>query len=126
MWNIIRINGDLTLISLGEPIPSGGVVIGQTIDPNALTPPVEPVPTSVTRFQARAALAMTVRNGASLFVQIEAIMSSLEPTDIRRRAWEDALDFERDSITLTEMALALGLADNDLDDLFRLAKTIKA
>lgn len=126
MWNIVRINDGLTLVPVGEPIPADGDVIGQTIDPDALTPPVVPVPVSVTRFQARAALAMTVRDGVNLFEAIENFMVSLPVTDVRRRAWEDAQAFERSSLTLSEMSLAFGLSDADLDDLFRLADTIRA
>ena len=126
MWNVVRINDDLTLVPVGDPIPVGGEVIGQTIDPDALTPPVAPVPASVTRFQARAALAMIVRDGVNLFEAIENFMVSLPVTDVRRRAWEDARDFERGSWMLSHMSLAFGLSDVDLDDLFRLADTIRA
>lgn len=126
MWNIVRISGDLTLVPVGDPAPEGGEVIGQTIDPNALTPPVAPVPVSVTRFQARAALAMTERGGVNLFEAIEGFMRTLPATDVRRRAWEDAQDFERNSPTVAAIALMFGMSDSEVDYLFRLADTIKA
>lgn len=126
MWNIVRTDGVLSLVPVGEPIPGGGEVIGQTVDPDALTPPVAPVPVSVTRFQARAALAMTERGGVNLFEAIESFMVSLPATDIRRRAWEDAQDFERDSPTVAAIALLFGMTDTEVGDLFRLADTIRA
>lgn len=126
MWNIVRTDGVLSLIPVGDPIPTGGDVIGQTIDPDALTPPVAPVPVSVTRFQARAALAMTERGGVNLFEAIESFMVSLPVTDIRRRAWEDAQDFERDSPTVGAIALLFSMTGAEVDDLFRLADTIRA
>jgi len=126
MWNIVRINSDLTLIQVGDPIPAGGEVIGQTIDPDALTPPEQPVPVSVSRFQARAALAMTERGGVNLFEAINGFMTALPLTDVRRRAWEDALEFERPSPTVAAIAAMFGMTDPEVDELFRLADTIKA
>lgn len=126
MWNIVRIDGDLTLVPVGDPIPVGGDVIGQTIDPDALTSPETPVPASVTRFKARAALAMTVRGGVNLFEAIDDFMESLPRTDLRRRAWYDAQDFDRDSPTVAAIANMIGMSDAEVDDLFRLADTIKA
>lgn len=126
MWNIVRINSDLTLIQVGDPIPAGGDVIGQTIDREALNPPVQPVPASVTRFQARSALALTERDGINLFEAIDGFMLTLPATDLRRRAWEDAQDFERDSPTVAAIALVFGMTDGEIEGLFRLADTIKA
>lgn len=51
------------------------------------------------------------------------------PTEYKMALVTNAVAPTADTNTLselTEMALALGLADNDLDDLFRLATTIKA
>lgn len=126
MWNIVRTDGVLSLIPVGDPIPVGGDVIGQTIDPDALTPPETPVPASVTRFQARAALAMTVRGGVNLFEAIDGFMTTLPVTDVRRRAWDDAQDFERDSPTVAAISLLFSMTDTEVDDLFRLADTIRA
>lgn len=126
MWHIVRLNGALALVADGDPIPEGAEVIGQTVDPDALAPQAVPVPASVSRFQARSALALTERDGINLFEAIDGFMLTLPATDLRRRAWEDAQAFERSSLTLSEMSLAFGLSDADLDDLFRLADTIRA
>ena len=126
MWNIVRTAGGLALYEEGSPIPDGSEVIGQTIDQNALAPQAVPVPASVSRFQARAALARTERGGVNLFEAINGFMTSLPATDERRLAWEDARDFERDSLTVAEIAGMFGMTDAEVDDLFRLADTIKA
>lgn len=130
MWHIVRWGGDLALIPVEEPIPDGAEVIGQTVDPEALSSPVPPVPYSVTRFQARAALALTTKEVGgqvvNLFDAIDDFMSALPRTDLRRRAWYDAQDFERDSPTAASIAALFGLTDEEVDDLFRLADTIKA
>lgn len=126
MWNIVRTDDVLSLVPVGDPIPAGGDVIGQTIDPDALTPPVAPVPVSVTRFQARSALALMERDGINLFEAIDGFMLTLPATDLRRRAWEDAQVFERDSPTVAAIALVFGMTDGEIEGLFRLADTIKA
>lgn len=126
MWHIVRQSGALALVADGDPIPEGAEVIGQTVDPDALAPQAAPVPASVSRFQARAALARTERGGVNMFIAINGFMESLPVTDDRRRAWEDARDFERDSLTVAEIAGMFGMTDAEVDDLFRLADTIKA
>lgn len=130
MWNIVKLNGVLSLVLVGEPIPSGAEVIGQTVDENALTSPQIPVPQVVTRFQARAALAQTEveiqGQVINLFSAITGFMNTLPEIDLRRRAWEDALSFERHSPTVASIALLFSLTDAQVDDLFRLAATIEA
>lgn len=130
MWNIVRIDGTLSLIPVGDPIPEGASVIGQTVDPDALTPPVAPVPDAVTRFQARAALALTTREiggqVVNLFEAIDDFMAAQPRTDLRRRAWYDAQYFERNSPMVADIAAMFGLTEVEVDDLFRLADTIKA
>lgn len=88
------------------------------------TPPpavVAPVPASVTRFQARAALHL-----AGHLASVEAAMADPGMDPLARLAWQDALEFVRVSPTVAGLAGALGLTDAQVDDLFRLAATITA
>lgn len=84
-------------------------------------PPVAGVPQTVTRFQARAALAR-----AGLFTIVNNAMKAFPEDDERRLAWEDAQDFRRTSPTMLGMAASLGLTDADLDALFVTAAGIDA
>lgn len=79
------------------------------------------VPQSVTRFQARAALAR-----AGLFTTVNSAMVAFPIDDERRLAWEDAQEFRRTSPTMLQMAAALGLTDAQLDELFTTAAGIEA
>lgn len=83
--------------------------------------PVEPVPEAVTRFQARAALHL-----AGHLAAIEAIMADPQTDMLARLAWQDALQFERDSPTVAAMSAALGLTPAQVDALFRTAAGILA
>lgn len=83
--------------------------------------PTEPVPMTVTRFQARAAL-----DQVGLFDSVEAMMTAPETPRVHRLAWTDAQEFRRDSALVVSMAHVLGLSEQQIDDLFRLAKTITA
>ena len=95
-----------------EPIPTGPTVA--PADPAA---PV--VPASVTAFQARAALL-----AAGLLDDVEAAVAAADR--LTQTAWEYALAFERTSPTIAALAAAIGLTDQQLDDLFRVAATISA
>jgi hypothetical protein len=79
-----------------------------------------PVPVSVTRFQARAALAM-----AGLLPAVEAAIAA-SPDLITRLAWADAQVFERGSPTIASLAGALGLTEAQIDALFQTAGEIVA
>lgn len=79
------------------------------------------VPEAVSRFQARAALALTGHFGA-----VEALMSAPGTPLMMRLAWQDATEFRRDSPTVAAMAGALGLDSDALDSLFVAAKEIAA
>lgn len=125
MWNIVRAAEGLTLIPVEQDLPPGAEVLGQTIDPDALAPQ-EPVPSEITRFQARTVLAQTVRNGVNLFEAVDDFMLTLSRTDVRRRAWEDAQVFERASPTVAAIAMLFALTDAEVDDLFRVGSKIKA
>lgn len=85
------------------------------------TPPVNGVPQVVTRFQARAALHL-----AGLLPQVEALMADAATPMLSRLAWTDAQEFRRQSPTVLTMAVALGLNDQQIDNLFTTAAGIEA
>jgi len=89
--------------------------------PEPYVPPPPPIPTTVTRFQARVALVQ-----AGYFDTINTYIATLPQTDVKRLAWEDAAEWERASPTLNFLANMLGLSDTDVDDLFILASGISA
>lgn len=80
------------------------------------------VPESVTPRQMRVAL---IVSGISLET-IEAVIESLPEPDksITRVTWEYSTAFERDNPILNAMAPALGLNQEQLDQLFILANTL--
>lgn len=79
------------------------------------------VPSSVSRFQARAALLQ-----AGLLGDIETYMADPATDPFVRIAWQDAQEFRRNSPTVLSLQPLLGLTDGQLDDLFRFAATIEA
>lgn len=86
--------------------------------------PADAVPTpevSVSRFQARAALHLS-----GILTTVEALMSAPETDMLAKLAWQDAQEFRRNSPTVLAMAGALGLTDEQLDQLFEVAKSIEA
>lgn len=79
-----------------------------------------PVPQEVSRFQARAALLQAgLLESADL-----AVAASNDP--FLQLAWKEAVAFPRSSPGIAALAPALGLTDEDLDDLFRAAALITA
>ena len=82
---------------------------------------VEAVPQAVSRFQARMAL-----RAAGMFDAVEAMMADPEAPIAAVEAWQTAQEFRRLSPTISAMAQALGLTDEQLDDLFRAAGKIEA
>ena len=81
----------------------------------AATP--QPVPEEVPQWQARTALLR-----AGLLTQIEAAVA--QASQEVKIAWEYAPNIRRDSAFVAAMAAALGLTDQQLDDLFRAAAAI--
>lgn len=77
------------------------------------------VPASVTRFQAKAALA-----AAGLLADVEAAIAGAD--EVTRLAWAEAGTFEYASPTIATMAAALGMSDDAVRNLFRMAKDITA
>ncbi len=80
-----------------------------------------PVPQSITPRQARLALL-----GVGLLDQVQAAMDALdEPTKTAALIeWEYAVSIERGSAWVANMAGALGLTAEQLDDLFRQASQL--
>ncbi len=74
----------------------------------------------VSAFQAKAAL---MQNG--YYVQIVEYMNS-SADEVTKLAWDTAQEFRRNSPTVNFIATKLELTETELDDLFRLAKTIEA
>jgi hypothetical protein len=104
-------------------MPTSTALMGvpAVIDAATLAPQPPAVPPSVSRFQARAALA-----DAGLLSQVETLMADAATPLRTKLAWTDAQDFERSSPTVASMAAALGLTDTQLDQLFVTAKGIVA
>jgi len=83
------------------------------------TPKPTPVPQSVTRAQARKALAIQ-----GLFSSVQPAIDSIEDPLQRQLAqidWDDSLTYERNNATLAMLAEGLGLSEQQLDELFILA-----
>jgi hypothetical protein len=85
---------------------------------DALAQPA-PVPASVSRFQARAALLQS-----GLLATAESAIQDADA--MTQMVWADAQEFRRASPTVAAIAGVLSLTDSEVDDLFRLAITIKA
>lgn len=81
--------------------------------------PVEPVPEAVSPRQARLALL-----GAGLLSTVENILTTIPSPqgDAARIDWEYATEFRRDSALITEIAPLIGINDEQIDDLFRVAQ----
>lgn len=77
----------------------------------------EPTP-PVSRFQAREALRM-----AGLFDAAEAAAQSAGGATLR--AWDEALNWQRESPTIAALAGALGLTGAQVDELFAVAAQVQ-
>ncbi len=109
-----------------EP-PMGDAKFVREVVPEFTLPPqpeqIEPakdVPQAITRLQAKIALSQ-----AELLEHIQWMMAELPSTDIQRLAWENATMFERDSAMVNGMAAAIGITQEQLDDLFIAAAAIE-
>lgn len=93
------------VLCVGEPTPE----------------PTPPVPPSVTARQARLVLL-----GAGLLSTVEGALASMSGMqgEAARIEWEYALAIERDSQLIQALAPALGLTDEQVDDLFRAAQAL--
>ena len=79
-----------------------------------------PVPASASRFRASGALAL-----AGLVPSVDAAIAASDNI-IAQLAWADAQVFERSSPTIAAMAIAIGLTESQIDNLFRQAAKIIA
>jgi hypothetical protein len=105
-------------------VQSDSAAIGDLYDGTTFTrppAPPTPIPQTVSRFQARAALYQ-----AGLLDQVETLMSDPATDMMAKLAWADAQEFKRSSPTIATLSAELGLTDTQLDDLFRQAATIDA
>ncbi|AZB63859.1 hypothetical protein EBL87_08960 [Cereibacter sphaeroides] len=73
----------------------------------------------VSRFQAKAAL-----HAAGRLADVERAVAAADP--ITRIAWTDAGEFRRSSPTIAALAAAVGMTDEEVDNLFRSAAEITA
>ena len=78
----------------------------------------DPVPPSVSRFQALAALM-----DAGLLADVGMALADAGP--LAQLAWAEASEFRRNSPMILTMADGLGLTDDDVDALFRAAAQIE-
>ena len=77
----------------------------------------EPVPATISRFQARQRLyQMGLLDDAEALVVAQGTEAAM--------AWEDVYEFRRDSQLVNDIAPELGMDQNALDDFFRVASTI--
>jgi hypothetical protein len=73
----------------------------------------------VSRFQAKAALA-----AAGLLTQAQAVVDAADATT--QLAWNEVIEFRRNSPTIAALQAAMSLTDTQLDELFRAAALIEA
>lgn len=80
--------------------------------------PSDPVPEVVTMRQARLALL-----GAGLLAQVNTAVANMPGTegDAARIEWEYAQEVRRDSPLVAALSVALGLTDEALDNLYKVA-----
>ena len=108
----------------GWIIAPSGVAIGWAYEDGAFSEPApaeEPVPIAVSPRQARLAL-----YGAGLLAGAEAALDAL-PEPQRSAAmieWEYTPSFRRDHALIVAIGAALGLAEEQIDDLFRAAAAL--
>jgi len=109
---------------VGEPIPAtADVQIGWTWDGANFAPPVPappPVPVEAQLWQARAVL-----DQMGLLATVNAAVAASENPALRA-VWEYGNVITRDSPGLADLAAALGLTDEQVDNLFRAAAVLKA
>lgn len=75
--------------------------------------------TSVSRFQAKAAL-----HQAGLLEQVEAFMENPETDVLTKLAWQEA-SFDRSSTMVSNVATQLNLSETQVDELFEAAMEIR-
>jgi hypothetical protein len=105
-------------------VQSDSAAIGDLYDGTSFTKPPAPptpIPQTVSRFQARAAL-----YHAGLLDQVETLMSDPATDMLAKLAWADAQEFKRSSPTIAAFSQQIGLTDEQIDELFKQAAQIDA
>ena len=102
-----------------DPVEIGASWDGQTFTPPP--PPIPPVPDTVSPRQARLALL-----GIGMLASVEQALATFTgPQGVAARIdWEYATEVQRQSPLIASLGPALGLADEQIDDLFRAAATL--
>jgi hypothetical protein len=100
----------LTKRAAGDGCEIGGRWTGSAWEPKPI-PPV-PVPEAITPLQARRAL-----RAADLLDAVNAWIAT-QPAEVLE-AWEYCVEVRRDSPLIAAAQVALGLTDEQVDDLFR-------
>ena len=118
------------IYEITEPdVPPGKIVVGSTITSRRDRPlrvwqledaPILPV-TIVSKAQAKLALLE-----AGLLDGVETALSAMEGTDGQRARieWNDRTEFHRDHEFINSLAAAIGLSDDQVDDLFEQASLL--
>ena len=94
---------------------------GQIASYVAPPPQPDPIPQSISRFQALAVL-----HQVGLLASVEAYMADPSTDTIARLAWQNAQEFERNSPTVIGISAEFGLTEEQLDNLFKIGAKIKA
>lgn len=115
----IHVAEDGPISAPGLAVPVDETAVGQIDMAKAIDLTTEPVPASVSRFQARAALLLAGRMPA-----VETAIKAADP--MTQLAWADAQVFRRDSASIATIAAAMKMTDAEVDDLFRAAVKIEA
>ena len=122
--NTIEVESLSILPNLLDASFGGG--IGWLWDGETLTPPPPPppvIPSVVTMAQARKAL---ILGGVSITAVNAAIAAIVDPVErqLAETDWEYSTTVRRDSALVASLAPALGLTDEQIDELFVLAATL--
>ena len=101
-----------------DPVTAGCFWRGDHWEIEDAKPPVAPVPEVVTMRQARLALL-----GAGLLAQVNTAVANMPGAegDAARIEWEYAQEVRRDSPLVAALSVALGLTDETLDNLYKVA-----
>ena len=94
------------------------LVFGEKPSPPLPPLPIKYVPEKVTRFQAKAVL-----QTMGLLTTAQSLVDNSEDPLVKL-VWQEALHFERNSPVLNSLAQAMGLSEEQIDDLFIEAEQI--
>lgn len=77
--------------------------------------------TSCTPFQGKVAL-----HNADLLSQVESLIDNPQTDPVTKLAWNNAVEWKRNSPMIASLASSLGLSDEQVDNLFKAAQNIQA